>query len=203
MKKVRAFKILTQRLPDRKFKFVMAGGVRNDGDEKRADEVEQLSQELGIDHLISVERNITSERMMQLFKTAQVPISSIILQLFYSKLNTLGKNKLTGEFRPPYTLWKMSILASHALSSRPDWYLRKNQTKISKLSFIRTFKIGFFESYKRLLESSPWLIILLALGKISSFPIKMRPLDSWLMIWASLAKTWSKFLPSINRKELQ
>ena len=104
MKKVRAFKILTQRLPDRKFKFVMAGGVRNDGDEKRADEVEQLSQELGIDHLISVERNITSERMMQLFKTAQVPISSIILQHFYSKLKTLGKTKLTGEFRPPYTL---------------------------------------------------------------------------------------------------
>lgn len=78
-------------MPDRKFKFVMAGGVRNDGDEKRADEVERLSKELGLDHLISVERNITTERMMQLFKTAQVLLPYIHL-----------KFALTIGFRPPY-----------------------------------------------------------------------------------------------------
>ena len=50
----------------------MAGGVRNKGDEDRADEVEQLARDLGVDHQISVERNISFERMGQLFRTAQV-----------------------------------------------------------------------------------------------------------------------------------
>ena len=72
----------------------MAGGVRNEGDEKRANDIEALgigckkiledwlkgkfttnqwkASEYGLENDISVERNISFERMQQLFKTAQV-----------------------------------------------------------------------------------------------------------------------------------
>jgi len=39
---VRAFSILKKNIPNRPIKFVMAGGVRNEGDEKRANDIEAL-----------------------------------------------------------------------------------------------------------------------------------------------------------------
>ena len=71
---VRAFKVLKQRLPGRQLTFVMAGGVRNRGDEERADAVEQLALELGLSEEIKVERNISFERMQELFRSAHVSL---------------------------------------------------------------------------------------------------------------------------------
>ena len=39
---VKAFAILKKNIPNRPIKFVMAGGVRNEGDEKRANDIEAL-----------------------------------------------------------------------------------------------------------------------------------------------------------------
>ena len=60
----------------------MTGGVRNKEDEDRADEVEQLERDLGVDHLISVQRNISFQRMGQLFITTQVLILLSRYKLF-------------------------------------------------------------------------------------------------------------------------
>jgi len=74
---VRAFSILKNNIPNRPIKFVMAGGVRNEGDEKRANDIEALASEYGLENDISVERNISFERMQQLFKTAQCAIHTM------------------------------------------------------------------------------------------------------------------------------
>jgi len=74
---VRAFKVLKQSMPDREFSFVIAGGVRNRGDEDRADEVERLAAELGLSDAIQVERNISSERMQHLFRNAHAAIHTM------------------------------------------------------------------------------------------------------------------------------
>ena len=60
----------------------MTGGVRNKEDEDRADEVEQLERDLGVDHLISVQRNISFQRMGQLLITTQVLILLSRYKLF-------------------------------------------------------------------------------------------------------------------------
>ena len=39
---VRAFSILKKNIPNRPIRFVMAGGVRNEGDENRANQIEEL-----------------------------------------------------------------------------------------------------------------------------------------------------------------
>jgi len=48
----------------------MAGGVRNEGDAARADKIESMAAELGLDSDLSVERNISSLRMEELFRSA-------------------------------------------------------------------------------------------------------------------------------------
>lgn len=72
---VRVFALLKKKHPD--LKFIMAGGVRNEGDENRADEIEALAVKLGIEKDVKVERNISFARMDQLFRSAWCAIHTM------------------------------------------------------------------------------------------------------------------------------
>ena len=74
---IEAFSILKKQLGRNDLRLVMAGGVRNEGDENRADELENLAKKMGLEDFIKIERNVSFPRILELFETADCGIHTM------------------------------------------------------------------------------------------------------------------------------
>lgn len=79
---IHAFYKLKDLMPDSNIRLIMAGGVRNEGDTQRADNLEALIAKLGLEDFISLERNVTFDRMLELFESAECGIHTMVDEHF-------------------------------------------------------------------------------------------------------------------------
>lgn len=60
-----------------KLSLIMAGGVRNPGDEARVEELQSLISAYGLEKAITIEKNISFERIVELFETSSCGIHTM------------------------------------------------------------------------------------------------------------------------------
>lgn len=74
---IEAFSLLKGQLNRTDLKLIIAGGVRNEGDSDRADSLEKQAERMGLADCITIERNVSFERILELFESAECGIHTM------------------------------------------------------------------------------------------------------------------------------